>query len=638
MPETNQPSGLSQFAAEMRRRHVVRFALGYAAAAFVVLQLAEIVFPAFGMGEGALRVLVVAVGLGFPPALVLAWVYDITTEGIKKTSGGEETSAILPRLAIVGLLIATIGVTGALGAYLADQGVFETTLSSPDFGDAPVQSIAYDPDIPISSIAVLPLDDFSPGSDQAYFVSGMHEEIIAKMSLLEEIRIVSRRSVMQYAGTTMTMGQIGRELDVDVVVEGSVTRTDDRTRVTLRIVHAQSESDIATLQWDREAVDDVLAFQSEVAHMVVHELDSSHEEALFAMTVASVEPAAQDAYFRGKYQYELGTEEGNRSALDHFETAVEVAPDFAPAMAGVAGARFLIGLESPELAGDDFAQAHEEAKAAMAMDSTSEEALEVLAFIERSMPRVMGQDPLIPAPTSSTKTVQVLHMPGATDSILIDAGAFDTTWVAATTTLGERIEERVRVTTMDLERQDPRRGTLEARQLMTSGRYTEAADVLRDIVEERPELSMAWEMLARAHVAAGDAEGAVDVIEAWHESGLPGAPDSERMESLDDAVARDGALGYWSWQLESLEGRAEEERAAPPSEIAAAHAALGNTDLAFEYMLQALVRGDPGLFSLRSDPVWDDVRGDPRFRELARQAQSMRFSPTRRAPRGGRGR
>ena len=125
MPDRNQTSGFGQFAAEMRRRHVVRFALGYAAAAFVVLQLAEIVFPAFGMGEGALRILVVAVGLGFPPALVLAWVYDVTTEGIKRTTDGNQTNPVLPRLAVGGLLIATVGVTGALGAYLADQGVFE---------------------------------------------------------------------------------------------------------------------------------------------------------------------------------------------------------------------------------------------------------------------------------------------------------------------------------------------------------------------------------------------------------------------------------------------------------------------------------------------------------------------------------
>jgi TolB-like protein len=640
MPDKNTTSGFGQFAAEMRRRHVVRFALGYAAAAFVVLQLAEIVFPAFGMGEGALRLLVVAVGLGFPPALVLAWVYDITTEGIKRTTDGDQTSPVLPRLAVGGLLIATIGVTGALGAYLAEQGVFEPTAGAVPDGPTvpPVQTVAYEPGTPIRSIAVLPLDDFSPGSDQAYFASGMHEEIIAKMSLLDGIRVVSRRSVMQYAGTTMPMSQIGQELDVDVVVEGSVTRTSDRTRVTLRIVHAESESDIGTLQWDREEVEDVLAFQTEVAHMVVHELDSDHEETLFANTVATVEPAAQEAYFKGKYQYELGTDEGYRSAFDHFETALEADPDFAPAMAGMAGARFLIGLDGPDTSEEDFAQARREAQAAIAMDSTSMEALEVLAFIERSMPRVMGELALIPAPESVPKTMHVIRIPGESDSIMVDVGAFDTTWVTAVTSLGERIEEQVRLKTMNLENQSLRRETFQARQFMSSGRYGEATDVLESIVEDDPQASMAWEMLARTHVTSGDPERAVSVIETWHDTGASGAPDADRLAGLYTAVEQDGSQGYWSWQLDRLESMEAEGLPVPPSEIAAAHAALGNADQAFAYMFEALEQGDAGVLSLRSDPVWDDLRMDLRFRELGRQAQVMRFSPTRRSPRGGRGR
>ena len=109
MNDSQPNSGFGQFVAEMRRRHVVRFAFGYAAAAFVILQLAEIVFPAFGIGEGGLRLLVVATGLGFPPSLVLAWMYDLTSDGIQRTDG-VVTSPLLPRLAMGALLIATIGV------------------------------------------------------------------------------------------------------------------------------------------------------------------------------------------------------------------------------------------------------------------------------------------------------------------------------------------------------------------------------------------------------------------------------------------------------------------------------------------------------------------------------------------------
>ncbi len=633
MSEANETTRLSQFLAEMRRRHVVRFALGYAAAAFVVLQLAEIVFPAFGIGEGGLRILVVVTGLSFPPALVLAWVYDITTEGIRRTgeSPDRATSRLLARLALFALLVATVSITGALGLYLAQQGVFETAAPSTALvpPPGPVRTVAYDPSLPIRSLAVLPLDDFSPNQDQAYFTSGMHEELISRLGILQGIRVVSRTSVMRYANTTLTMAEIGRELDVDILVEGSVSRTPERTRVRLRLVHARSETTIQNLEWDREAVDDVLAFQTEVAHMVVHEIDSEHEEDMFVRTVASVAPAAQEAYFKGKYELDRGTTEGYRIALDHFEDAVDEDPDFASALAGLAGARFLIGLEDPLAAQDDMVLAQEEARAALALDSTSVQALDVLALINRSMPRIMEDETLLPAPNRTPKSMHVLMMPGQSDSVMIDMTVFDTAWVSAVTSLGTRIEENVRRRTMD-RGEGTRRVALEARQLMTSGRYPEATEVLEALVLSAPEMVGGWEMLAHAHIASGDAGAAAVAVQQWNESGARGAPDDESAAQLQRAVETSGARGFWTWHLERLNQSDAAGGRVPRSELAGAHAALGNADAAFGYLLQALARGEPGIFSLRSDPAWDELRSDPRFPQLAREVRSMRFSPSRR--------
>ena len=126
----------------MRRRHVVRFALGYAAAAFVVLQLADPVFPAFGLGENALRILVIVLALGFPPAAVVAWIFDITTEGIKRTEGGAAGS-VIPRLA---LLVVTVGVVSGLGVWLTAAGVFAPASDLADGGIALREPLAeYDP-------------------------------------------------------------------------------------------------------------------------------------------------------------------------------------------------------------------------------------------------------------------------------------------------------------------------------------------------------------------------------------------------------------------------------------------------------------------------------------------------------------
>jgi TolB-like protein/tetratricopeptide (TPR) repeat protein len=638
MPHSNETSGFSQFIAEMRRRHVVRFALGYAAAAFVILQLAEIVFPAFGIGEGGLRVLVVTTGLFFPPALVLAWVYDLTTDGLRRTQLGENASnPILSKLALFALLMATVAVTGGVGVYLAEQGVFDPSVGPPDARPGPIITAAYDPATPIRSLAVLPLEDFSPNGDQAYFTSGMHEEVISRLAVLQGIRVISRTSVMQYAGTTLSMREIADELGVDVVVEGSVTRTEDRTRVRLRIVHAPSETTIETLEWDREVVDDVLAFQTEVAHMVVHEIDSEHEETMFTRTVANIEPAAQDAYFRGKYEYDRGTDDGYRMALDYFEDAIEEDPEFAPAMAGLAGARFLIGLGDPESSAEQLEQAQDEAQAALELDPTSVEALEVLGYIERTMPSMMGEDVLIPAPKLAPTVMHIMSAPGEADSIMIDVSAFDTTWVAAVTSLGAGLEERIRRREIGGPRARPEGAEFDARQLVISGRFTDATEALKEIVEADPEGAAAWEMLARAHMTSGDVENAVEAMRAWHDADPSRAPGEASVARLDEAVRLEGSDGYWAWQLDRLTELDQEGRRVPRTEIAAAHAALGNTDLAFDFLFQSLENGEPGIFTLRSDPVWDDLRADPRFRQLTRQAQLMRFSPTRRSGRGGAG-
>lgn len=633
MPDsTNSTSGFSQLLAELKRRHVVRFALGYAAAAFVVLQLAEIVFPAFGFGEGGLRLLVVGIGLGFPPSLVLAWMYDLTTEGLKRTTEGNTHGPLFSRLAVSALLVATVGAAGAVGLYLDQAGVFDDVASGDEARPTPLRLATYDPDVPIRSIAVLPFADYSPDGDQAYFTAGLHDEVIAKLSGLSHLRVVSRTSVQRYAGTTLSIPEIGQDLDVDVVVEGSVTRSGTRTRVTLQVIHAPSEAHIETLQWDREDITDILAFQSEVAHEVVHRI-TPHDEAQFVRTASSVDPEAQDAFLRGRYEYERGTADGYRTAVELFGRALEEDPDFAPAMAGLAGARFLMGLEDTSDASADLvSRAHGEAMSALAMDSTSVEAIEVLTLIERNMPTAARSTPAIPAPTRPPVTVQLATFSDGMDSVVVDMSAFDTAWVSAMTSLGERIEERVRQRRAQDLGAVPTRSVVEARQRMLSGRYTEAARQLEVAVREDPDLSPAWEMLAGAHVAAGEPLDAVDVIDRWSRSGAAGAPGADQLQALHDSVATAGVRGYWAWELHRLEERRANGGRVSAVDLAAARAALGDTEGAFAALHEALEAGDPALLGLRANPLWDDLRSDPRFVEIARRAQELRLG-ARRPPR-----
>ncbi|MBM4183082.1 MAG: hypothetical protein FJ207_02520 [Gemmatimonadetes bacterium] len=602
MSNTAPRSDFGRFLAEIQRRRVGRFSLGYAAAAFVALQLAEIVFPAFGIGEGAIRLLVVLAALGFLPAVVLAWLYDVTSQGIRRTQ--EMTGEPEPRrLSVLAFAVVALGVVGGVTWYVLDQEVIQTLADS---------RVTFDPTEPIRSLAVLPLDDFSAGRDQEYFAAGMHEELIARLSMLEGVRVVSRTSVMRYAGTTLSIPKIGRELGVDVLVEGSVNRSGERVRITLQVIHAASDSHITTLQFDREA-GDVLALQTEVAHAVVHELQSGHEESTFTLAAADVSPVAQEAYFRGKHEYERGTTEGYRAALDYFQDALALDSSFAPAMAGLAGARFLLGIDDPTTGAAQLVQAREEAISALEMDSTSLEVREVLELIDRSFPGVLpgGARAEVPQPRSPVTPA----MP-------------DSTWITAMTGLGQRIEQRMmRVPAGATEQAPFGRQALEVRQLMVGGRYAEAAPKLEDLVSAAPDASPTWELLTKAYVGAGDPTAAAEAARRWSTTGALGAPTAQSVARLSDAVADDGEAGYWTWRLAELEDAETSGRAVARTELAAAHAALGHTDEALTLLTEAVERRERDLAALRTDPVWDELRGDRRFRDIERQAMLMRFAP-----------
>ena len=599
----------------MRRRRVVRFTVGYAAASFVALQLAEIVFPAFGIGEAALRLLVVVVAVGFLPSVALAWVFDVTAEGVSRTEEKQPGKKVVGRLALGTFVTMALVLASGLGWYLLDAGPLAPT--------APGEPIeAYDPRQPIRALAVLPLADFSPAGDQEYLAAGMHEELIAKLSMLEDVRVVSRTTAIRYGGTTLSMPEIGRELGVDVVIEGSVNRSGDRVRITLQIIHAPTDSHIATLQFDQEA-DDILSLQTEVAHAVAHEIGGAHDEAVFQRVAANVDPDAQEAYLRGRHEYDRGTPEGYRTAVDYFQNAVVADPDFAPAMAGLAGARFLASLDDSAAATSDLERARTEALSALALDTTSLEVREVLALIEESLPELTdgppGEPPspprvgTLPAPDGEVVVPPVGHL-------LLDTG-----WVAAITSLGRRIEDRMRARASLDSAQLALQSRAEARSLMATGRYADAARQLEGAVAASRRSDPVWHMLARSYVGAGDPRSAVDAIRRWSDSDAPDAPDDADVRRLAEAVTAEGEVGYWRWTLDRLTAQEVRGQPVPRTELAAAHAALGHADEAIELLAEALLAREPGLVTLGSDRVWDRLRGDRRFREIEREAEILRF-------------
>jgi tetratricopeptide (TPR) repeat protein len=234
----------------------------------------------------------------------------------------------------------------------------------------------------------------------------------------------------------------------------------------------------------------------------------------------------------------------------------------------------------------------------------------------------VGEVPLTPAP----------DLTGVGD---VDLSALDTGWVAAMTQMGRRIEERMRQAGATSDRAGRIQRVVGARQLMAAGMFADAVRMLSGVVEEAPDFGPAWELLARAQVAAGDPQGAVGAMEGWSTRGGGDAPSEADVKALKSAVSAEGARGYWTWLQQRLDARRDAGADISWTDYAASQAALGDADGALASLERAVEHRERALATLRSDPVWDQLRADPRFGEVARKAEALRFS-SQRHPSGSR--
>ena len=192
---------------------------------------------------------------------------------------------------------------------------------------------------PIRSIAVLPLENLSGDPAQGYFADGMTESLITNLTRIRALKVISRTSVMRYKGSNKPLPDIARELNVDAVIEGSVQRSGGRVRITAKLIPATSDSPLWAHEYERD-LSDVLKLQSEIARAVTNEIrvDVTAEEGARLGSARSIDPAAHEAYLQGQYHNSIGDDQGWTEAIEYFKHAIQLAPDYAAAYAGLANA------------------------------------------------------------------------------------------------------------------------------------------------------------------------------------------------------------------------------------------------------------------------------------------------------------
>jgi len=326
-PAGTRKATLGDLLVELRRRRVFRVIVGYGIFSFAVLQVTEPVLHAYDLPVWVLTAVVTGLVVGFPSAIILSWLYDLTAQGVKRTPTATGSGLRAVRRSSLVAMLAGVAVLAALpilGWY-----AWQRTSERRSGALAPVGT---------PSVAVLPFANLSGDPAQDYFSDGMTEEITGKLARLRNLAVAAGSSVARYRKSTAGPREIGAELGVAHVLEGSVRRSGDRIRVSARLVKTANAFRVWTEDFDA-TVDDIFAVQERVATRIVEALGVhlAPGESRTLTDWGTRNAAAYDEYLRGIAEVEHFYDRPRlESGRGHLERALAIDPNFAPALAGMA--------------------------------------------------------------------------------------------------------------------------------------------------------------------------------------------------------------------------------------------------------------------------------------------------------------
>jgi serine/threonine-protein kinase len=594
------------FFAELKRRNVYKVAVAYAVVAWLLMQIATQIFPFFEIPNWAIRLVVLLLILGFPVALILAWAFELTPEGIKRADEvtADESTTRKTGRKLVGITVALAVIAAGLLVFRL-VGTARWVVRTGDDDASGSRRTASLP-APGKSIAVLPFVDMSQSKDQEYFCDGISEEILNALAKVEGLRVVARTSSFSLKGKNADVSEVGKKLNVENVLEGSLRREGNRIRITAQLINARDGFHLWSETYERE-LQGVFAVQDEITRAIVNALKIKLAVALPVNKKPNSE--AHELDLKGRY---FLNKRDMRRAIDYFHEAITRDSNDALAYAGLSESYLSLSVPLGHVAPREaMPKAKEAALHALAIDDGLGEAHASLAYVtffydwdwaaaEREFQRAIELNPndanahhwyshyLIAQgriAESLTQSKRALEL--SPFDVLINLHLAWHYYYARQ--YDQALLEIEKTMEMDKRFVDPWFGLI----LEQKGRYAEEiAEFQKQIGTSPGRSSVDKAALARAYAISGQREAAEKIIAELQELAK-----SEYVSSFEIAAIYDGLYA----------------RPAP-----------ADKDQAFAWLEKAYEERAVGLVNLTVEPRFDRLRSDPRFTELERR---MGLSP-----------
>ena len=580
----------NQFFGELRRRNVYKVAVAYAVVGWLLIQVATQVFPFLEIPNWAIRLIILAIAIGFPVALIIAWAFELTPEGIRRTedadaAGQRSRGGIWMALVVIAAAL-SLGLF-FLGRYTAGnaQSQNQASRGSGAPGSEAVTAVSE------KSVAVLPLLNESGDPKDEYFSDGLSEELIAALAQINGLKVIGRSSSFRFKDRHEEPKAIGEKLGVSTLLEGTVRKQDDRVRIVAELVNAADGIALWTRTFDRE-LKDIFAVQAEIAAAVAESLKvtllGSDEQSTNSATKST---EAHNAYLQGHFHFQRRNLEDFRKAVSYFDEAIRLDPDYALAYAERSEAWSFIGDLTGQRA-TAWLKAKSDAEKAVEIAPSLAEAHAALGWVRffidwkftEGLSELKRAKELSPAnPTANDLLARVIVYLGRVDEAerqARQAVELDPLSVTAQGNLG--------------------------RVLFVAGKLDEADAVARKAADLQPSAAGNHRYQVLVAVERGDGETALREAQLEPDEGYRRFELALAQYVRGDRAAADAALA-------DLIANGRDQLA---YQIAEVYAVRGETDKAFEWLQISFDNHDTGTLTLLIDPLLRGLRDDPRYKNL----------------------